>query len=402
LGVAGFAFDGRRMRTNRLTISSILFSICCFLLTGFAHAEEVRGLWVECEGSNATLSSPDKIQDLISLSKYSGVNTIFLQVYRHNRSWYNSGSADTTPFDIVKAKYSIDPLSYTINLAHKNGIKVHAWINVLRIGKDSNAPVLKELGRDVVTRDGSGKSILQYPSTKLPDGGFWLDPGDPSVLKYTLKITGEILKKYPSLDGIHLDYIRYPYGELTPGAQFSNKGDLGYGKLSVERFKNLYGYSPLTMDLNNRNTTQRWDDWRREQVTNLVSGVYAFCKKQNPEIQVSCAVQPWQDRAYLVAYQDWRNWLANNIVDFVVLMNYSIDTKIVEYLSDSAIKTSPGKSVYIGLGAYMLTKSPYKLYQQIKNCQKLGAKGIVLFSYDAVLKNKNIFKDISKNKWWKY
>jgi uncharacterized lipoprotein YddW (UPF0748 family) len=360
----------------------------------------VRGLWVECEGTNSTLSSPKKIRELIALAKYSGTNVIFLQVYRHNRSWYNSSYADTTPFDIINAKYKIDPLSYAINQAHKSGIKVHAWINILRIGKDKNAPVIKQLGKDVVTRNGAGKSLLDYPSAKLPDGGYWLDPGDPAVQTYTLKMVGEIIQKYPLIDGIHLDYIRYPYGELTPGSQFSNKGDLGYGKVSVERFKVRYGFSPMTMDLDNKNATQQWDDWRREQATNLVSSIYSFSKKQNPQIQVSCAVQPWCDRAYLVAYQDWRNWLANNIIDFVVLMNYSIDTKIVEYLSDAAIKTSPGKSVYIGLGAYMLLKSPYKLYQQIKNCQQLKAKGIVFFSYDALLKNKNIFKDISKYKWW--
>lgn len=379
-------------------------SILFFLFFSFytASAEQARGIWVECEGTNETLSTPQKLAEMIRLSKDTGINTIFLQVHRHNRSWFNSSFADPAPFLNAHKKYNLDPLGYTITEAHKQGIKVHAWINLYRIGKNLDVHIIKKLGRNVVTRDGHGRSLLEYPVNKLPDGGYWLDPGDMSVQKYILDMVGEILKKYPLLDGIHLDFIRYPYVELTPGSQFSERKDFGYGRSSVERFKVKYGYSPLEMDLNNRERTQKWDDWRRRQITNLVNGIYKQIKKSNPLVQLSCAVQPWLDRAYMVAYQDWQYWLENNIVDFVVLMNYSIDRKLTRYLSETAAAINPRSepSAYIGLGVYLLLNSPAKLYLQIKDCQEIKAKGIVLFSYDAMLKEKDMFKAISENKWW--
>lgn len=366
----------------------------CFLVFWFlgfsvSYAEQVRGIWVECEGTNQTLSTPQKLQEMVQLAKDTGINTIFLQIYRHNRSWYDSKLADSTPYK----NCGFDPLNYTIQEAHKNGIKVHAWINVFRIGKDLDAPIVQKLGRDVVTRDGRGRSLLI-------DGGYWLDPGDLGVQEYLLGVVREILDKYPQLDGIHLDFIRYPYIELTPGSQFSDHKDFGYGKVSVERFKTQYGYSPLEMDLTDRERTLQWDTWRREQITGFISEAYKLAKKINSQIRVSCAVQPWTDRAYLVAYQDWHSWLENSIVDFAVTMNYSIDRKLVRQLSEIAVSLDGSPPVYIGLGAYLLLNSPNALYLQIKDCQELQVKGIVLFSYDAMLKNKDIFKNISQNKWW--
>jgi len=378
----------------------IFVLLTLFLCSADLSAAEVRGLWVECEGSNETLSSPAKLDALIDIAKRSGVNTIFLQVYRHNRSWYNSELADTTPFDVIFNAYKIDPVAYTILKAHKEGIKIHLWINVLRIGKELDTPIIKKLGRDAITRDGRGVSLTQYPVKKLPDGGYWLDPGDLSVRSYTLQVVEELLKKYPDVDGIHLDYIRYSYTDITPGSQFSDRNDLGYGKVSVARFTEKYGYSPLKMDLSDKNLTQQWDDWRRAQITNLVADVSSLCKKINIKLQVSCAVQPWSDRAYLTAYQDWVGWMKSNAVDFVVLMNYSIDRKIVDYLAETAIKIGNTTPAYIGLGAYMMLKYPLKLYLQIEDCQKLDVHGIVLFSYDALLQNKEILRNISKSNWW--
>lgn len=373
-------------------ISRFLKGFLVFWFLGFStlFADEVRGLWVECEGTNQTLSSRQKLNEMIQLAKDTGVNTILLQVYRHNRSWYDSKLADPAPF----RNCGFDPLGYTIQEAHKYGIMVHAWMNMYRIGKDLDTPIIRKLGKDIITRDGRG-------NMPVVDGGYWLDPGDLSVQEYLLGLVKEVLLKYPGLDGIHLDFIRYPYTEITPGSQFSNRKDFGYGKASVDRFRAKYGYSPLEMDLTDRERALRWDNWRRGQITGFVEKVYKLAKGQNPKMQVSCAVQPWTDRAYLTAYQDWHTWLEENIVDFVITMNYSIDRKLTRQLSEIAVSIHGSPSAYIGLGAYLLLKTPDTLYLQIKDCQALKAKGIVLFSYDAMLKNKDIFKSIAKNKWWK-
>ncbi len=47
--------------------------------------------------------------------------------------------------------------------------------------------------------------------------------------------------------------------------------------------------------------------------------------------------------------------------------------------------------VYIGLGAYLLTNKPEVLLAQIRDAKQLGASGVVLFSYDAMLKRQSVF-----------
>lgn len=387
----------------RKIIFFILFFACwssLLVVSCFSFAAQVRGIWVECEGSNSTLASPQKLKAMVETAARSGVNTIFLQVYRHNRCWYRSRLGEGEPFNNIWSRYRMDPLAYTIELAHKQGIKVHAWINIFRIGKDKNVPVIKSLGKDIVTCDGTGKSMLNYSRSILPDGGYWLDPGDQAVQKYQQQIIEEILTGYPDVDGIHLDFIRYPYSTLNPGSQWAKKEDFGYGKRSVERFIVRYGYSPLKMDLQDRFKTQQWDQWRRDQISQFVASTYKLCRNIRKNIQLTVAAQAWTDRAYMVAYQDWRYWLEKEIVDAVVIMNYSTDRRLAKNISQAAINLPYKKPVYIGLGAYLMLDKPDLLFLEIKDCQQLGAKGIVLFSYDAMLKCKRMFIELLRGKWW--
>src|SRR3990167_835162 len=97
--------------TKKLVVCLLVFFSFCPLSLS---SERVRGIWVECEGTNETLSSPKKLEEMAEIAGASGVNTIFLQIYRHNRCWYNSNLADSTPYNLIKAKYNIDPLDYAI------------------------------------------------------------------------------------------------------------------------------------------------------------------------------------------------------------------------------------------------------------------------------------------------
>jgi uncharacterized lipoprotein YddW (UPF0748 family) len=323
---------------------------------------ETRGLWVECEGSQETLSTKAKIDQLIRRAQSSRFNTLFIQVYRHDRAWYNSRYADTTPYrDIVKRE-KIDPLAYLIQHARKAGLKVHAWLNMFRIGKGKNAPVLKRFGRDIITRDGKGISLLNYQTSALPDGGYWLDPGDENVTLYLRNIIAEVVRKYPGLDGIHLDYTRYPFNSPYAGSRWAGRNDLGYGKESVRRFKKWTGVDPITMELT-RSNCQAWDNWRRHQLNSFVEGAYGLVRRLNPSLDFSVAVIAWADRAYLSSFQDWRRWLDEGSVDFVAPMNYGTDSRMASYLTGTAIAARGDRQVYIGLGQYLLGSRPEVLLQ---------------------------------------
>jgi uncharacterized lipoprotein YddW (UPF0748 family) len=357
---------------------------------------EARGLWVECEGTEQTLSTREGIDRLVRRAEEGGFNLIFAQVYRHDRAWFNSRYADTAPYREILAREKIDPLTYLITRAYRSGIQVHAWMNMFRIGRDRSAPVLKRFGTDVITRDGKGVSLLDYPAANLPDGGYWLDPGDPNVSLYLRHLIAEVIRKYPGLAGVHLDFIRYPFNSPYAGSFWANRHDLGYGKESVLRFREKTGIDPLKMEITRPNC-QAWDSWRRLQVNNFVSEVRELVGKMNPSLVFSVAAVAWADRSYLSSFQDWRCWLEEGAVDVVAPMNYGADPRLARYLTWSAVSARGSRQVYIGLGEYLLKDQPEILLKQMADARQAGADGIVLFSYDSMCSTPGIFKTIRKS-----
>ncbi|MEA1929064.1 MAG: family 10 glycosylhydrolase, partial [Candidatus Auribacterota bacterium] len=373
----------------------LLGLIVYLFITVFSPAEttsrEARGLWVECEGSQETLSSRDRIDQMIRRAKDSRFNTLFIQVYRHDRAWYNSRYADTAPYRKIIKKSHIDPLAYIIQEASKVGLKVHAWLNMFRIGKDIKSPIVRRFGEDIITRDGKGKSLLRYKQDALPDGGYWLDPGDEKVTLYLKNIIAEVARQYPGLDGIHLDFTRYPFNSPYAGSRWAHRNGLGYGKESVKRFQKWTGLDPLTMELT-RSNCQAWDNWRRHQINSFVESAYGLVCRLNSALDFSVAVVAWADRAYLSSFQDWRRWLNDGSVDFVAPMNYGTDPRMARYLTWTALAARGERQVYIGLGEYLLGNKPNILLEEIKDCRKAGADGIVFFSYDSMCKTPEVFK----------
>lgn len=351
-----------------------------------ADRSEIRGIWAECEGCNATLSSRAKIEEMVNRLGKGGFNTVFVQIYRGNKAWYRSALADSTPCQQFYAQEKTSPMRVAIDMAHKKGIKVHAWVNMFRVWGSSDAKIIRELGRAAVTRDSRGRSLLGYHKESLPDGGYWLDPGDPAARKYLVSVIEEILKQYPEIDGIHLDYTRYPYDE-------KGKVDFGYGVASTARFKKIYGVDPLKCTASQR---ALWDQWRRDQVTEFVREAASVVHRGGKQLSAATVADEKKYRS--LTFQDWPRWIREGLVDSVVPMNYSSIRGVMRRNAETILNAVPAakKKVIMGLGAYKLIDSPDAILSQIKDCRNLGAGGVTLFSYDNMAKHPGIFSFLGK------
>jgi uncharacterized lipoprotein YddW (UPF0748 family) len=389
-------------------MKKILGFFLLILLCGVTLPSALRavswGLWVECEGDNDTLSSKQKILRMLDDARENHFDTVFVQIYRHDRAWFPTGNADDGPYQAFYKREKTDLLRFVIDEAHARGIAVHGWMNMLRIGKDKNARVLKVLGPEAVTRDNKGRSMLNYPDLKLPgvenqyyeaDGtGYWLEPGDLRVRQYLLAVIKDVAVNYPDIDGIHLDFVRMPYTvPFSPGSRFPKGITYGYGKESVERFKKFHGADPLKPSQSS-DLMQKWDDWRRDQITDFVRSARDAVRATGAKMKLSTAVVCWADRAYFSSSQDWRRWLEDGIIDFACLMNYSIDSRIARYITMTGQAFRAGGQIVIGLGAYLLRDRAKILYQQIDDCLAIGVDGIAFFSYDSMLKNKDMMAGV--------
>ncbi len=365
-----------------------------FLLpaSGATSTKTRFGLWVEAEGTVQPFRDRPHFERFRSFVGSAKFTDLYCQVYRGGRAWFPTLLADATPYWESRGQ-GLDPLRETITLAHANGKRVHAWVNVFNITANASAPILQVVGRDAVLVDNYKNSLLDYDEKGRPPGevgkyfqlgtpALWLNPASSSVRRYILETVRDLVVAHPELDGIHLDMIRYPYAiPIKPSSQFPGGIDIGYSDSSIAAFYEAYPELQAARKKDELPRGEKWEDWRRAQVTLMVAEIRDLLNRIAPRMELSVAGLAWPDRAYQNAFQDWRGWLQGGLVHSVLPMNYTRDNQMAAYVTKQAVAFAATGEVLVGLGAWLMLDNHAALVEQVENSLRLGAGGVVLFSY---------------------
>jgi len=184
--------------------------------TSIMPNDEIRALWVVRDA----LTKPESVERLIDFAVQTRTHMLFVQVRGRADTFYRS--AVDPPASILEAPLAdFDPLAYLVTLAHRNGIAVHAWINVFLVWSDvSRTPPSTHLAArhpDWLVTDASGVRMDRMPSSKWKKAGvegWFASPGSAAMRAHMTRVVRELVTGYP-VDGIHLDYIRYPNRTLS-------------------------------------------------------------------------------------------------------------------------------------------------------------------------------------------
>jgi len=372
--------------------------LCCFLFSfKLVLAEDKpvqvkesvsRGIWVSVFSAKKALYSQQGVHDLITQCNKAKINEIYLQIFQSGNAYYDSKICDKTKYDQMVASAGLDTLDLLLREAGQNDIKVFAWVNILGLGKNDKAPILNNFGQSILTRDQYLRPAKISATTELDkyylrEDMIFLEPGDPKVEAYMLTIINEIINRYPLFSGIHLDYLRYPSPvPFVPGSRFNKFGlTYGYGPANVERFRDKTGINVLDT-LNNEDEYLAWDNWKRQQVTELVRKISSLVRVKSPGLAVSCAVIPVIERAYSNAYQDWSTWLEEGIIDYVVLMSYTKDNQFIKETVKSSLGHRGKGKIYVGMGLFLMKENPDLFFNQFCLITELAPDGVVLYSID--------------------
>ncbi len=407
-------------KTGKMRNKTAILSLVCFLLTlgvalaigsqttvlqpaAFAQSKESpakeiaageaketfrRGVWVSVFSGKSVLYSKDGVDKLIAQCKKAKINEIYLQFLQSGNAYYDSRICDKSKYDQMVKAAGMDTLDLLLREAQENNIKVFAWVNVLSLGQNDKADILNKFGSSILTRDqylraSRTKSNMELDKYYLREDQIFLEPGDPRVEEYILTIINEIVNRYPLISGLHLDYTRYPSPvPFVPGSRFMKFGlTYGYGIKNVERFKEKTGLNVLEA-LNNEDEYLAWDNWKRQQVTDLVRKISSLVKVKSANLLVSCAVIPLTERAYSNAFQDWSAWLEEGLIDYAVLMAYTKDNQFAKEVVKSALGHRAKGKIYIGIGLFLMKDNPDLFFNQYKMITDLNPDGIVFFSID--------------------
>lgn len=341
-----------------------LVGFCCLSLAlGDARSEPVRGLWVV----RHDLATPEGVQDVLATAQRAGLTTLFVQVRGRGDAYYQSASVPRAE----EIEDAFDPLGAILEGASERGMDVHAWFNVFLTWHAQRFPKSEHHVLNVHPEWFAGSRDGVHMGSRRPELGLrargvegrYLSPTHPAVHDHLLDVISELLHAYP-VQGLHLDYIRYPNEHYDFAAH------------SIETFKNAYRHNPLGTD---KAAKSSWMAWRSDRVTQFVRRVKRLSRQIRPEIEVSAAVKPDLLVAYRRYGQDWVRWLNRHYVDFVVPMFYvGTNEQIVEMMATVRRYVVKGQ-ILAGVGAW--NQSPEDTMMQAATSKDIDLDGFVIFSY---------------------
>lgn len=319
---------------------------------------EVRALWIVRD----SLKSRQSIRAIIDSMRRNNFNTAMVQVRGRGDALYRS---DFVP-PAGGIEPGLDPLAEFLRLARVHGIAVHAWVNVF-LGADittiRNAPPTHILYTRPAwfLRDRAGRSMLDYSQAQMRRAdveGAFLDPAQPAVRVYNLLVIRELLARY-QVDGLHLDYIRYPF------SQEGTDADFGLG--TAQHAARVQTNDALTM----RRTRSHF-------VTQMVAEIRSEMSRMHPSRILSAAVWPNRKKVEEHVFQPWTDWLHKGLLDYAFLMAYYNSEQVYDERIEKFYDPLINSRMIIGVGIYR-NPDPKVALHQLKSARAMGAAGVCFF-----------------------
>jgi uncharacterized lipoprotein YddW (UPF0748 family) len=331
---------------------------------------EVRGVWL----SRFDWATQADIVALMESIASAGFNLVYFQVRGEADAYYRSAHE---PWALrfggntqLGRDPGWDPLRVALDAAHARGLQLHAWINAFTGWQRATPPPESD----------PRHAFLQHPEwamvhqngTPMPYSTDyrWLTPGHPGVRHRLAAVAADIARSY-AVDGVHLDYIRYPDRNHS------------YDSASLAGYDAARAAEPALT----------YDQFRRRMVTDAVRLVADSVRAARPAARVSAAVwgiydpRPgWGPHSSGMndRLQEARVWAAQGYVDALAPMVYwGIKPTYGEHLDfrflvDDHVQGIPTRHVYVGITAQ--NHGITEISNQIEYARTAGAKGVVIFS----------------------
>ena len=231
---------------------------------GSPGSGEMRGVWVsylDWNGWAKDEAGYKKAMDqTLDLCVQKGLNAVFLQVRPDGDAMYPSQYFPWSKFASGKQGKNpgYDPLAYAVQAAHQRGLQLHAWINPYRITGYLNrySDLCASNPAIAWAKDGDSSNDRWV---LCQNGEYYYNPAIPQVRQLIIDGVKEIVTNY-GVDGIHFDDYFYP-------------------NLDDSKAETWFDYPEYQAS----GTSLSVAAWRRNNVNELVRGVYSAVKSIRPQ-----------------------------------------------------------------------------------------------------------------------
>lgn len=305
-----------------------------------AENGEMRAVWVPYlsldmsrEEDKSEQAFQRKFDAILTDAKSCGMNTLIVQVRPFGDALYKSSLFPWS--HIVGGTQGVDPgydpLSDMVAACHKAGLKIHAWVNPLRIQTTGSPSILATGNPYSVWKGDASKAgwTVDWQSAK------YYNPAYGEVRKLIAGGMREIAKNY-DVDGIQIDDYFYP----TQDAAFDKTAYDAYAASAAKTG------TPLSLL-----------EWRRGNINALVSLVYREIKSVKPGLPFGIAPQG-NVQNDLNMGADVAVWCSvKGYADYICPQLYvNFENPALPF--DSAVRTwkgmvkNPEMKLYLGLAVY--------------------------------------------------
>jgi len=319
-----------------------------------------KGVWLH---PARDITDADSLNRTIDKLRQGGFDFIVYQV----RSSEGYMACECGGFKKNPLFRDFDPLEETVKALKKLGVEIHVWFTDF-------------LDRLYLTGHPDSALIGFGGAEPVAKNGPWICPSRNDVIEYQLAQRKVVLENY-EIDGIHFDYIRYPYHSVSD----PEKGRVGcICRNCREIFSTKYGVDPLDITLHHE-LWGEWVNWCVNNITSFVEKVTSLTRRVKPHAQVSAAVKPYYPYSIFQNGQDWVDWCRRGLLDFVAPMSYTNHTSFLGKLTELHRRyIEESLPLYEGIGAFSSVSSltPSMLKQQIETVKSYEADGVVIFHFN--------------------
>lgn len=163
---------------------------------------------------------------------------------------------------IASGYAKVDLLKALVETAHKNDVKVKAWI--------------PQFHDQVAFKKKSAWRMMMYEHDKIvpfkKDGEYFVNPFHPEVQAYELSIIKEIVQNY-DFDAVVLDWIRF------------DSMNMDLSNFTRDRYKKRFGYDPICIDFHKESVKRaEWNAYRSDEIANYIKQVRTMISQIKPKI----------------------------------------------------------------------------------------------------------------------
>ncbi len=246
---------------KRSALAAVLLAIAALPMSSGVK-REVRSVWMATvwaldwpSSTSSTTAQKNEMVKYLDVLQKNNFNAVYFQVRTMSDAFYKSSYEPWSSYLTgTRGKDpGWDPLAFVVEECHKRGMECHAWVNPYRFSTGSNwstaqDQALKSAGMLLAYTKSDGKTTTI------------LNPGLESVRKRIVDVCKEIISNY-DVDGLVFDDYFYPEGIPVT----SSAGDY-----------DLWQKSGASMT---------FDDWRRNNVNQMVADVYKMVQQQKPYVR---------------------------------------------------------------------------------------------------------------------